>query len=666
MIDPMRVAAALLPANPKCRPRGFLALLTINGLLACATLSAGAAWAQGAPVEPYQEYSKVVKAAEMPGALDTGLFGETVSLYNGASEFSAVDIDLPGNNRLPVRLGRRLKIEPRGDNTESIGGFGVWDIDVPYLYGVFDATYKWNQAGNGATARCSQYWYPKVHHSATVGEIWSGNHIHLPGAGDQEILQLVSGTPVPSDGAGYHWTTREDIRFTCKPTMANGYPGEGFIAVLGDGTRITFDVGVERKAPDVDGGRLFYEARVKVMLLASRVEDAFGNWVSYSYSGHRLTSIASNDGRRIDLEYSGNDIVRATAHGRAWQYAYFHPGHGQGLNNMREAMLTGVTRPDGSAWSIQYAGGLIPPSYGGMNVNVGCPEPWMNGGSALELTIGHPSGATGAFVFDYSRHYRSGVPDTCMAQVPNWEELQNEFGFEGRTHALQIPDFFDVYSLTTRRISGPGLPTMLWAYDYGALAYGRTMGGAAVPCVGCPSSKTVTVNNPDGTKTQHIYGVRYHDNDGRSLGEKVLDATGAVVRSTSISYVTNAEMPSHPFRNIYGGTGIWGSDPTSLYIRPVKRSDVVQDGVTFSYVVNGFNTFVRPTSVTRSSTAPGNPTRTEATIYHDNLSKWVVGQASQVKCVAPTTALTRKKLLEDSIGESRATQRVREQITTMA
>ncbi|MFI8718220.1 hypothetical protein ACIGHF_10090 [Stenotrophomonas sp. NPDC077464] len=55
---------------------------------------------------------------------------------------------------------------------EYFGGFGEWDIEVPYLYGVFTATWKWNEAGNGSVGRCSEPWCPKISNYYEIDEIW--------------------------------------------------------------------------------------------------------------------------------------------------------------------------------------------------------------------------------------------------------------------------------------------------------------------------------------------------------------------------------------------------------------------------------------------------------------------------------------------------------------
>ena len=59
------------------------------------------------------EYQKKIKAATDIGASAADAFGNSTSDSTGKTVFSNVDIDLPGNNALPVRFGRRLPIEPR-------------------------------------------------------------------------------------------------------------------------------------------------------------------------------------------------------------------------------------------------------------------------------------------------------------------------------------------------------------------------------------------------------------------------------------------------------------------------------------------------------------------------------------------------------------------------
>lgn len=100
-------------------------------VLLMATLGVHAQSTDG--VEPYEEYGKHLRSAQEVSPLTSDLFGDQVSLYNGATEFDVADIDLPGNSSLPVRFGRRLTIDDRRRPTGRLGGLGDWDLDVPYI-----------------------------------------------------------------------------------------------------------------------------------------------------------------------------------------------------------------------------------------------------------------------------------------------------------------------------------------------------------------------------------------------------------------------------------------------------------------------------------------------------------------------------------------------------
>lgn len=56
----------------------------------------------------YSEQNKLIRGSRAITALGADLFGDRVSRYNGSLEFIQTDVSLPGNNALPVRVGRRL------------------------------------------------------------------------------------------------------------------------------------------------------------------------------------------------------------------------------------------------------------------------------------------------------------------------------------------------------------------------------------------------------------------------------------------------------------------------------------------------------------------------------------------------------------------------------
>jgi RHS repeat-associated protein len=582
--------------------------------------------AQDSPLTPQLEHVDRLRTSEQVGALDSELFGDEVGLYNGATEFAVTDIDLPGNFALPVQLRRRFKVESF-KQVVPLGGFGNWDIDVPYLHGTFDGVYKWTTASGGSTARCSSLWYPRTTAPFEITDIWTGTSLHLPGEGDLDMLYLPpSGGAVPSDGATYRWSTSSLHRFTCKSSTANGYPGEGFIVLDTKGNRYTFDIGIEHSGGamrDVSGA---LRGRTRVYLMASRIEDRHGNWVAYQYSGDKLTGISSNDGRAIALTWSGDRIVKATAHGREWNYAYLSDPAAMGMR--RFAQLSQVTLPDASKWTYQYQlansgpGGLNPryESWDGSAHECTPPEFFPN---SFGLLATHPSGAQGHFEFEFTRQRRSGTPASAC-------HLRGDGHY-----VLGIPDHFDLYALVRKTLTGPGLASQQWQYAFSDDG-GRTT--LPVPCMSCPGAKLAVVTHPDGSQHEHTFGNRYRDNSGQLLGTVVRNGLGAVLRTESNIYLTNAEAAGAPFPDTYGSS-LSADDDVATRIRPVRLATVVQQGVTFSRTVAAFDAFARPASVTRSSTLPGGPSRTEATTYHDHAGKWILGQVAQVKCTAPTTAL---------------------------
>ncbi len=185
--------------TPRLSPSGGLRVAT-GAILAWTTASI---FAQTSPITPpqprgtagvpvYVEYDKKLRAAEQLNPLGGEMFGESVSLYSGQTEFSHVDIDLPGNNALPVQLRRRFVItslmqdqswDAAGSVGNAYGGLSNWDIEVPYIYGIFDATNKWDVSdghANPSNSRCKQYFNPKVSQPAlAVNEVWSGNKVHI-------------------------------------------------------------------------------------------------------------------------------------------------------------------------------------------------------------------------------------------------------------------------------------------------------------------------------------------------------------------------------------------------------------------------------------------------------------------------------------------------------
>jgi hypothetical protein len=292
-----------------------------------------------------------------------GAFGDQHSLYDGTVTFSNVDVSIPGNNALPVELRRTYSVQDRRElngslrATGQLGAMADWSLDLPNLHGTFAESTGWQvqiDGGERTNARCTNRGRPPTIDVFTYDEYWDGYSLHIPGLGDQQLLMNnVAGAPKPSDATTYPWITKSFWMISCKATTKNGYPGEAFVATSPEGVKYTFDwvvsrdtAGLSQSAPTLP--TKFGLSRVTVYFLVSRVEDRFGNWVDFLYSGSKLASIASSDGRRITISaYDGDNVQTVDSDVGQWKYAYAN------------GRLTTVTRPDGSTWGYAYEGALM-------------------------------------------------------------------------------------------------------------------------------------------------------------------------------------------------------------------------------------------------------------------------------------------------------------------
>jgi len=209
-----------------------------------------AAQAQQAVQQPYQEYDKKLRSAEQVGALTSELFGDSVNVYDQSGYFRQTDIDLAGNNSLPVRLERRLNVRPTpevGLPPLIYGGAGDWNIDVPFISGVFDSQYGWTYRGSRKVPRCSANFLPYTPPPFRIEDIWSGYTVNLPGEGARSLMgdPPASLKPASRQSENWSWTTSAMDTVSCTSMIA-GLEGEGFILQTTSGIKYTFNVGTER------------------------------------------------------------------------------------------------------------------------------------------------------------------------------------------------------------------------------------------------------------------------------------------------------------------------------------------------------------------------------------------------------------------------------------
>ena len=158
-----------------------------------------------ATVPTYFEQGILTRSGETVPALGPNLMGDQVNVYSGDLSFTQVDVSLPGNNALPVQVARHRSASTA--QAYAAGGlFGDWDLDIPHLYSVAAAPQP-NWYGGNSTAnlnRCSEFREPpwtgfgtdSARCSYDARAFWDGYHLHVPGGGDQTLLET---GPLQSD-----------------------------------------------------------------------------------------------------------------------------------------------------------------------------------------------------------------------------------------------------------------------------------------------------------------------------------------------------------------------------------------------------------------------------------------------------------------------------------
>jgi len=608
---------------------------------------------------PYEEYGKHLRAAEEVTPLTSTLFGDQTSLYNGSTEFDVTDIDLPGNSHLPVRLSRRLAIDDRRLNPGNLGSFGDWDVEVPYIDGSFIDSDGWTVIGannSQSYARCSTTMQPytvvdgNISIVASATDIWDGDQLHIPGEISEELLaNTETMLPAVSDGKSYPWITKSFYRATCLSSTANGYPGESFVVVSPTGDRYTFNWAVVNYQANMEfqypnpaglGNVNGTTGRSHIFLLATEVDDRFGNWVKYTYnSSNQLTGITANDGRSIAVNWTGNYITSASTGTRTWSYGYTSNGaltyadtNTSGTTNVTINSLSSVTLPDATTWKYAITSGSLatqytPPPSGDPPPEDHCQiDPLPNTGS-LVYTIDSPSGAHGVFNFTYQRNERKYVPKSCTGT--------NVF-----TEYPLIYDFFDNFALLSKQITGAGLTAQNWTYDYAGTTGGYVLSTVAfpgntetyIPQSATPYAppKVVTVTDPSEI-TKYSYGVNYGVDEGRLLGTEIDALDGTVMKTVTNTYLPDGSISTQAFPSNAGhSVQSIAKNPMVGRLRPEVTSVTTQGSDSYTRQTNAFDVFAHPADVVRSNNIAGQASIEESTTYFNDYSDWVIGLPQQV------------------------------------
>lgn len=395
--------------------------------------------------------------------------------------------------------------------------------------------------------------------------------------------------------------------------------------------------------------------RDEIWLMATRVEDRHGNWVTYTYDPQKprnLTRIESSDGRRINITYvpdtlGSNEVIKTVSDGtRTWTYEYYDfpvQGSASTIFNLNRVIL-----PDGASWNFANFYGLMHQVT--MQNNGGCEDRPMFTPLPLTGSLVHPSGATGTFTLRPTLHGRSKVQTGC---------------FQPDTPPV-VPRYFVAQSVVDKTISGPGLSPMSWTIDYGQ------PNESWDTCTHCPETKTVSVTDPEANVTRYTFGNRKDVNEGRlEVTESGWNGSSAmqtvVNRHRPFKQNSDPQDGNSPYPKYYGvgDPSNSGDSVMDSRLAPLDQRITSRQGVDFTWEAFTFDIYAKPLTVTKSSTL--GHARTETITYEHNLTKWVLGLVKEVKDVgtgkvmvlnqyhgrtADLTSVTRFGKLQHSIAYS--------------
>lgn len=583
------------------------------------------------------QYTKAQRPSTEIAPLDVDLFGEQVSLLDGSVTFSYTDVSVSTNSALPMTIGRTLSIQDQAVDTygkgvfRENGPFGImWDMAVPHLKVTVDARLGWT--GNDRSLnRCSKgqgapwvtgvgYFQLAVYESE---HYYSGLLASIPGYGEEYLLTASANAnvPMPADGFTYVKASKLGWRARCIPQLKRG-DGEGFVILLPDGSSYKFDWLVSRPTayvfdatcelgndnpvfPSKQAMDLAEEdvcvvaitvPREENLLYATEATDRFGNKVTYTYEDAnplRLKKVESSDGASINLTYySAGQIETIVSGGRTWRYEY--EGSIPRLKN--------VVLPDLSKWSYEYGSDFTVlnnanpvGTWEGCLLRIGtratsvAPQAY----DTSWIKIKHPSGADGEFKLRKVMHGTKQTEQRCNL-VPH---CKVGGGCNYSEEIIGAPSAYQIASLYQKTISGPGMATQTWDYQY-------------QPSWTAPYTSETVVTHSSGRVEKYKFGNDKDSNYGQLL-QATIGTAAQTLRTENYSYLNT--LVGQNFSGVgwdfststYSWAGSIQSQP-----RPLVKKEVVQQGCTFIWEINTgclqasaycFDEYVRPLSIKRHS-----------------------------------------------------------------
>lgn len=437
----------------------------------------------------------------------------------------------------------------------------------------------------------------------------------MPGQADKQVLENPRNGNWP---AAARFITLDNWWLECGSANDGG---QGFVAHAPNGDIYTFDTVIVRDAPDIG-----IHARLTYILAPSEVRDVHGNWVRYSYDSHgRLLAISANDHRRIDLTYhpvmfghggveqNGSGLIRTVnTNGRVWTYDY--GGHNyvydfetDGDLDIQSRVLRTVTLPDDRTWDLDLDDMFAGPATGKF-----CNQNFKS------VSLTHPTGVTGTFDLSEKMHRGSGTYFMLFYQQCSTPDVNEGFNPESQLETRK----FEVMSVSSKRISGPGVPSLTWRFTYEEDNDAGTIDDPE-------GTNGTVVAQPDGSTI--IYQHYWRDSRfGGKLKSQSVSQGGIEVERTEYTYVSRDRVgDTFAFDPVAPGGMVFPARTRSVKI--TRGSDEYNTAYTYEYddaPLSGHD-FPTKTETWSSLTGQGDARTVDVSYNHDT-SHWILGLPSTI------------------------------------
>ncbi|SOD56020.1 hypothetical protein [Pseudoxanthomonas wuyuanensis] len=537
--------------------------------------------------------------------------GETLDPYMGGITLTHDDVILRGTGP-EIRLSRRFSVGRRDETAKLLGEMGNWYLSIPSMNTWVAATerraqdndYKkeWavEQIGHvDRYARCSSFQQPPGSREESARHWWEGVSLRDQNFLSELILMRSSDGkyPVPAINqpnfpTSYPLLTKGGWVIGCLSATANGVPGEGFLAISPQGFRYWFNHIVYKEgypsSPVSYEGRSYRTLRDRAYAYVTRIEDQFGNFVTYKYGPYGPVNISASDGRQVNIDWDQqlgvvSRIVANPGHEQR-VFLYTYSAGDDGTNRV----LSTVRLPDASRWTFTS------PPWTYMKTratsSLDCVDlvlyPDRND-VTTPFVVNTPSGLTATYSFKVVGRGRSFAQRKPGGPIPG-------------SGCLPANKYHTPRSLISKSYQGPGVDQS-WTYSYEVNS--TFSDDCELPGANCRDYTRTTINNPNGSRD-----VLYVNNKNNSRIEGLLMkaeryGVGAELLETELyAYATSdSDLVRFKVGNLYYGIETDGYREESNV--PLVSRQTLMNGNTYTWRVDEFDGMARPTKVSKFSGA---------------------------------------------------------------